>query len=873
MKHVNHAPDGLLMNLSKTPLAIEDAAPKLCWVVHDPEPNQIQTAYQILVATDLSLLTEEGADVWNSGKVLSRQSSHVPYGGASLAADSIYYWTVRTWNRQDRAGEFAKPQFFSTAVKEHWKAGAIWGEIEPEQGKKGNILFLRSEFTAESKPIKKALVSAIGQNRQNIYQYNFKLYLNGENVGLGSPRALYDGIYNYVYSTFDVTESIQKGDNAIGAICYATEDKRFALRLKVFYEDGTEQIVNSDAFWRALDGTEIYGDDGTTSTRYNELHVMADNIDARLFPYGWDTPGFDDSAWEHAVAREPLTDLIASPIENMYQYTVPAVEVVDLKNNDYLVKLDKEIIGGLRLKLDVPAERCGTHMTILSGEELNEDGTVRWFMRTRNTYREYWTVKGGEQVIENFGMKGFRYVEIHNCPVVLTADMVEGVAYRQDFDDSEADFSSSEPILNDIFALVQYSMKATNQDIYTDSQTRERSDNNSGDVYVNVKTSHAVSRNYTLAWFTTHHMNTLRYCISEYSIHAILTAWELYQYTGDPSMLAQDYDHFIRLLCFDHLDEERGLWWFQTRTDMLLQDLIDWPPAERDGYQHTLCYYNTVVNSYQYQGLLTVASIAEVLGKTEDAEKYRALAERLKKTINDTFYNAGGDGLYAEGMQKDGTLVIGKAAPATLYPLLHGLAEDDGRALDYVAGRGITGSVFGTQFLLELLYKSGRGQRALELLTDRGIRSYCHMMYDLGATITTEAWDPTLKKNMTFSHPWGSAAGNALFEGMAGIRPTTPGFETVTVKPQIGTLAFAEWKMPTIKGELRVELRADDPAYAAKLTVAIPANTTATVYVPLGGANTDRTTVDGNEVKTETVDGYLVYENIGSGEHMFLVKR
>ena len=125
------APDGLLMQLSRTPLGIESDTPELCWVVNDPDQDEIQTAYQILVATSKEKLTEGQADIWNSGKVTSRENSNVPYAGPAIPADGIYYWTVRTYDKEGAASPYAEPQFFSTAVKDNWQASAIWsGETD-----------------------------------------------------------------------------------------------------------------------------------------------------------------------------------------------------------------------------------------------------------------------------------------------------------------------------------------------------------------------------------------------------------------------------------------------------------------------------------------------------------------------------------------------------------------------------------------------------------------------------------------------------------------------------------------------------------------------------------------------------------------------
>jgi len=280
-----------------------------------------------------------------------------------------------------------------------------------------------------------------------------------------------------------------------------------------------------------------------------------------------------------------------------------------------------------------------------------------------------------------------------------------------------------------------------------------------------------------------------------------------------------------------------------------------------------------VVNSYQYKGLLVVAEMAEILGKTEDAANYRAMAADLKAAVNATF-DSDGDGIYVNGMKHDGTLITGTATPATIYPLLHGLVDDEtayATGLKYVADKGFTGSVFGAQFMLELMYAADNGDRAYELLTDTGIRSWYHMIYDLGATITTEAWDVSHKPNMTFSHPWGSAAGNAIVEGLGGIKPLEAGYSKIQIKPQIGELEFITLTAPTIKGSVKVGVDTRKATSLADMTVTVPANTTAKVYVPTYGAAADVLVVDSETVAATREGDYFVLDNLGSGTHTFSI--
>ena len=66
-----------------------------------------------------------------------------------------------------------------------------------------------------------------------------------------------------------------------------------------------------------------------------------------------------------------------------------------------------------------------------------------------------------------------------------------GWAMHQEFDEEDSDFVSSNDLLNREYDMSKYTMKMTNQDLYTDSQARERKAYE-GDLLVNSNTSYAV---------------------------------------------------------------------------------------------------------------------------------------------------------------------------------------------------------------------------------------------------------------------------------------------------------------------------------------------------------------------------------------------
>ena len=118
-------PRSLKTEYADRPLGLDVARPRFSWVAVAPGYGAAQTAYQILVASAPELLTPERADVCDSGKVGSAQTFGIEYDGPA-AARTRYHWTVRLWDHDDRAGEWAEPSWFETGLLDEGFGTAQW---------------------------------------------------------------------------------------------------------------------------------------------------------------------------------------------------------------------------------------------------------------------------------------------------------------------------------------------------------------------------------------------------------------------------------------------------------------------------------------------------------------------------------------------------------------------------------------------------------------------------------------------------------------------------------------------------------------------------------------------------------------------------
>jgi alpha-L-rhamnosidase len=341
-----------------------------------------------------------------------------------------------------------------------------------------------------------------------------------------------------------------------------------------------------------------------------------------------------------------------------------------------------------------------------------------------------------------------------------------------------------------------------------------------------------------------------------------------YLQTGDVAQLARSYDQLVAKLPSRWVEQSTGLIRKDsgsngcTATDC---DIVDWPASERDGF--VFRPYNTVINAIGYRSFMDMADIAEALGKDGDAAGFRATGSRIREAMNERMWDDA-KGAYRDGLNADLTPVDHWAVHASVFASAFGVPDADraARAADYVGSRGMQCSAYCAAFLVESLYNGDRSDLAYQLLAGTGLRSWLNMIGD-GAGATAEAWDASLKPNMTYSHPWAASPAFNIPQGMFGIRPTTPGYSTFAVRPQPQSVDWASVTLPTLKGRIGAAFhttggRTDVGAF-------VPGNTVASVYVPEAGAASAVVYVDGRATAAVRERGYLRVDGVASGCHVF----
>jgi hypothetical protein len=478
----------------------------------------------------------------------------------------------------------------------------------------------------------------------------------------------------------------------------------------------------------------------------------------------------------------------------------------------------------------------------------------------------------------------FRYCEIENYRSALTPVQVVRQTVHSLFDETAADFHSSDTVLNQVWELCKYSVKATTfTGVYVDGD-RERIPYEA-DALINQLCHYAVDREFAIARYSHEYLIRQATWPTEWIMQSVLMAWADYMYTGNPASLQRFYED-LKAKSLLGLKESNGL--ISTRTGKvtpeLLQsihfdgninsfrDIVDWPQpvffgpnsrksGESDGFVFT--DYNTVVNAYHYEALRLIGLIAGVLGKTGDEALFAGEAQRVKTQINRLLFDP------EKKCYFDGIGSAHRSLHANMFPLAFGIPSADRvkPVGEYMRTRGLACSVYGSQFLLDAVYNAHDAAYGLQLLSSTDTRSWYNMIR-AGSTISMEAWDNEYKPNQDWNHVWGAAPANIIPRKLMGIEPIAPGFAKIRIKPQPATLQHAEIKTPTIRGDVFVSFD-NQPGKKFVLEVEIPANAKAEIWLPKLSKHY-RLTVD-NVSEKGKINGDFVTIETGSGKHRFVI--
>lgn len=558
------------------------------------------------------------------------------------------------------------------------------------------------------------------------------------------------------------------------------------------------------------------------------------------------------------------------------QVTQVAPVRLEQRGNVCFVDFGRDAYGSLQIK--GPSKLPPGQLKVRLGEKLDATGAIDRKPGGSVNYREASLVRQAGQrnyalqlppqkfpagntsrTIPGVGeMTPFRYAEIEGLPQPADKSDITQSFVHAPFDDNASDFSCSDETLNAVWALCKHTMKATTAfGIYIDGN-RERTPYEA-DAYINQLSHYACDLDPRVARFTFAYLLAHPTWPTEWSFHMPMMAAEDYLATGDLQLARNHYDALKKKLMLS-----------RTREDGLLRAsaIVDWPAAERDGYNDGIIdpnqpkqagpQINTVANAFYFHALQQMALLARALGKENDASVFAGKAKQVRDSFNQVFFER------SRGMYTDGEGSVHASLHANMFPLVFGLVPEEQKAkvADFVQSRGMACSVYGAQYLLEALFGSGKDNYAMQLMTAKTGRSWWHML-ELGSTMTLEAWDATFKPNLTWNHAWGAAPANIISRFVLGVRPLEPGYARILIAPQPGDLKWARGKVPTAVGPVKVAV---ENVASFKIQVEIPSGAKARIVLPRRPEG--KIILDGKSISATSAGESLFVEDIGAGQHV-----
>ncbi|MBK8946249.1 MAG: family 78 glycoside hydrolase catalytic domain [Ignavibacteriae bacterium] len=849
----NLLPKNLRCEYKVNPIGIDIEQPRLSWELFSEKRGTKQTSYQILVSKELTKLNEVEADIWNSGKIISDNSIQINYEGKKLESNQKYFWKIIVWDENNNSCQ-SEIAFWSTGLmkENEWKAKWIgldkaFGIDNPNTPHRIlSARMLRKEFSINKKVEKAtAFISGLGL---------FELFLNGKKVGsdVFVPAATEYNKTSF-YLTYDITKDLLNDQNAIGVIL--GNGRYFAMRseiptnmrtygfpklicqIEIEFNDGTKELIVSDESWKITTEEPI--------RKNNEYD--GEYYDATMEIEDWDKANFDDSQWMSVeLVEKPGDKLISQPNEPIrIMDVVNPISVKEIKPGIFIYDMGQNMVGWVELFVN---GKKGDKVTLRFAETLKEDGSLFLDNIRSAEVTDTYILKGigNENWEPKFTYHGFRFVEMIGYPGIPNLNSIKGKVIHDSLEITGI-FNCSNELINKIYRNAFWGIRGNYRSMPTDCPQRDerhgwlgdRSSESFGESYIfnisnlynkwecdiqdaqnekgsipDVAPSYWPFYNDNTTWAGTY----------------LFIADMLYSQYGDLRAVQTHYPNMQKWI--KHMNQylKDGIMYKDTYGDWCV-------PPEDVKLIHTSDPLRTTSSEFigtaffNYE-LRLMAKFAKLLNKPDDEKLYLQQAKEIKLAFNNKFLDKN---LIQYGNNSNTSNIL--AIAFDLVPeefkskiidnlLQKTLGENEGHV-----GNGIIGG----QWLMRTLTNNGHSDVAYLLASQTTYPSWGYMVKQ-GATTIWELW------NGDHGDP-GMNSGNHVmllgdliiwfYESLGGIKtdPLKSGFKHLIMKPQvIGDLTFVNSKYNSIRGEIISNWKLSENNFTWE--VKIPANTTATVYVP-----------------------------------------
>jgi alpha-L-rhamnosidase len=824
--------------------------PSLSWQVTTDAPGWLQASADVEVRRgSQSGATDEGTE---SFTVDGRQSQHVPWPAAPLAAYDSAEVRVRVHGEDDSVSEFSDWIALRTGPlsADDWVAPFIAIDGETSARERGTVRF-RTEFTPRD-DVTSAVLSATAHG---VYELTLAGSVVGDEVLTPGWTAYNDRL---TFQSYDVTDRLAAGEPVVLGATVAEGwyrerfgfDGNFATfypgpialsaQLVVTYEDGTTERVVTDDSWQGTAEGPV-----TSAGIYPGEAFDARLDDSALLVVGAEFPA---PARTHELSRDEadparLVPSLAPPVRRIQ--SVAAQRIFTSPSGKTLVDFGQNLVGWLELTIDAPAG----HEVTLRHAEVLEDGELGIrplrFAKATDTFTG--DGRGERTWSPRFTFHGFRYAEITNWPGELALEQISAVVVHNDMVRTGY-LETSNPKLDQLHSNVLWGMRGNFLSLPTDCPQRDERLGWTGDIQVFTPTAsylydtsaflgswlrdlEAEQRRGTgvVPFVVPSPLPTQPMAAAAWGDAATLVPDALFERFADTAALATQYESMTRWVdVVDALAGDDHLW----SGGFQFGDWLD-PSAPPENPAKAKTDPDIVATAYFYRSTARTAEAARVLGHEADATRYGELADGVRSAFLAEYVTPAGrmmsDAHTAYAIAIGFELITEPAALATSGARLAELVRSHG----YRIGTGFVG----TPLICDALVRGGQSDVAFRLLLEEGCPSWLYPI-TMGATTIWERWDSMLPDGSinpgemtSFNHYALGAVADWMQRSIGGIAPGAPGYSVVEIAPVLGGgLSRAHASLDTGFGIVDVSWMLVGTSFS--LVAVVPPNTTARVTLP-----------------------------------------
>ncbi len=896
--------------------------PRLSWELTSEVRGQVQTAYQILVATSPELLEAGKADLWDSEKVSGNTTNQLEYAGKLLQSRTDCFWKVRSWDKNGNTGAWSSVAKWEMGLlnKADWQAEWIGNDLTA-LGKGKTYHLPPSPFFRKETELKPGVKSArLFVTSLGLYEFQ----INGKRIGNDYFTPGWTDYNKRVYyQTYDITSNVSEGKNAFGAILadgwyagylgYALlignpvvrnfygDVPLLKAQIEIEYATGEKELIATDQSWKTNHGPILEAD-----------ILNGETYDANLEFDHWSSPGFDDSVWKNSSvypdkAERKLESYPGNPIQVFQELKAKAVTV--RPGGKYIFDLGQNFAGNVRLKVK---GNKGDVITMKFGEMLFPNGDIMIENLRKARATDTYILKGspeGETWTPRFTYHGFQYVEVSGFRTEPTTDAITGIVLTSATPEVGS-FETDSKMVNQLYHNIVWTQRSNYFDVPTDCPQRDERLGWTGDAQAYVQS--ATFNNDISAFFNKWlvDLNDAQRADNTYPLYApapnvritdtyspgwseagIVCPYTIYKTYGDTRMIRQFWPNMVAYLKFME-EKSKGEYVYKERS---FEDI-----SPKGGYGDWLSVGkktppDLLASIYFAYCASLMQEMALAIDEKADAEYFGNVFAKAKQAFA-THYTDGdgrfrtdaaaygnGEGYIDGALGFDGhtqTAYANAIYMKMLTPEMENIAGNYIKEL--IAGNDgkLSTGFLGVKPLLPSLSATGHSDEAYKLLLSEEYPSWGFEVVN-GANTIWERWNSYIKGEgftnnagmNSFNHYAFGSVNEWMFGNMAGIKVGQAGYRTFTIKPEIAKegINYTKATYHSINGEIVSSWKKEGTQIT--LQISVPVNTIANVFIPATGQDkvleNGRAVANNPDLKLKGFsEGYLNLE-IGSGIYQF----